>query len=228
MVMATSTYLATCGPCKVARYQERGEIVIPIASPARQNYFGNREELAMTKITTSAALLVTVTATAFALSGCPPPPNADSTSIYYTQVGACNGWSDGDGLHSAGPYAAYVIFKVSRVNNEGSARAFQFDPERLFTSTNPPAYMHKGLQLPLGPLELVLTNIPARGLQGLNGFIGARVETTTHNGAVEANETRYLLNYKLAPGDPGFVLPVNENLGRTSWPLTENCLDIQL
>lgn len=185
----------------------------------------------MTSLRASLRILLggaAVTLAAAAAIGCgPSSANPDQTVINYRQVGACNGWQEGEVTHSAGPNAAYVIFKVSTINNERSTKDFPFDPERLFVFSGLAPHVDTSLSLPLGVFELIPATIPRNRLVGLNGYAGAVVETANPNGAVEANQTSYFLAYEAAPGDPA-VTVVKENREQTSWPITENCTAIQL
>jgi hypothetical protein len=166
-------------------------------------------------------------AAAFVALGCGPGSvNPDQTVINYRQVGACNGWLEGNVVHSAGPNAAYVIFKVSSINNEKSSKDFSFDPERLYVPSSG-ARVDTDLSLPLGPFELISTTISHNKLVGLNGYAGAIVQTGTTSGAVEANQTSYFLSYEPASGDPAILL-AKENAQQTTWALTEDCRAIQL
>jgi hypothetical protein len=53
------------------------------------------------------------------------------------------------------------------------------------------------------------------------------VTTTNSDGAVEANQTAYFLQYERQPGDPQITL-VKSEAARTSWPLTRDCKTIML
>ena len=150
----------------------------------------------------------------------------DIAVVHYTQVGACNGWDTGGSVYNAGPYAAYVIFKVVSVDNTGSKVDFAFDPDRLHLR-GASAHVDTSLHLPLGPFQAVPMTVPRGVLRGSNGYAGAVFSTSTSNGAVEANKTSYLLDYERASADPG-VLSTKDNYQQTEWPFTENCTDIQL
>ena len=166
-------------------------------------------------------------AAAFVFLGCGPGSvNPDQTLISYRQVGACNGWVEGNVVHSAGPNAAYVVFKVNFINNEKSSKDFAFDPNRLYVPSDG-AHVDTNLSLPFGPFALIPTTIPHQKLVGLNGFAGAIVHTSTTSGAVEANQTSYFLSYEPASGDPAILL-VKENPQQTTWPVIENCAALPL
>src|SRR3954469_11621580 len=83
------------------------------------------------------------------LSNCNGTPSQNIVTINYEPVGACNGFNNGSGVTSAGPKAAYVIFRISSINNkESAAQDFNFDPNRLFVSgTSPQVFASTSLNL---------------------------------------------------------------------------------
>lgn len=153
--------------------------------------------------------------------------------ITYHQTGACNGFvPSGGGIVSAGPNAAYVIFGIERIDNALGASAFNFDPDRLYVQQAVAQKLDSNMQVypqVLGPFAVVPSTIPV----GTNRVFataaqGATVVTTTNaNGAVEANQTAYFLQYDRQPTDPQITL-VKSDASRTSWPLTLDCKTIVL
>ena len=176
---------------------------------------------------TQGLIAVSILAVLFGASGCSgcntATPNGTAT-IDFKQVGACNGWNDGSVLHSAGPNAAYVVFKVHTIDNKAGKVNFAFDPAKMAVNTGPKPHMDSGLSLAsfVGVLQLIPTTIPQGKLVGLDGFAVATVPTATASGAVEANQTSYSLIYDTGSSDPG-ILFTKENPGQTSWPLTTDC-----
>jgi hypothetical protein len=162
-----------------------------------------------------------------ALAACGQGPLAqDAAVIQFEQVGACNGFTSGAVTTSSGPNAAYAVFKIVQIDATKSGVTFSFDPKRLFvTATSPRAFVDNNLQLAqlAGVFRQPASQMPAGKTVQFNGFAFTVVPTATVSGAVEANQTNYFLTYDLAPGDPGITFT---KTGRTSWPLTEDCLAI--
>jgi membrane-bound inhibitor of C-type lysozyme len=160
--------------------------------------------------------------------GCAGAP----VKITYHQTGACNGFVIPTGAVSAGPNAAYVIFGIERIDNSLGTTTFNFDPDRIFVQQTGPRKFDSSLQLypnVLGPFA-VTTQTFAPGAN--SGFAvsaqGATVVTTTNaDGAVEANQTAYFLQYDRQPSDPQITF-VKSDAARTSWPLTRDCKTIVL
>jgi len=151
-----------------------------------------------------------------------------TATIDFKQVGACSGWKDGNTLHSAGPNAAYVVFKVHSIDNSQGKVDFAFDPSKVSVNAGSHPHMDSSLSLAqfIGVFQLVPTTIPQSKVVGLDGFAVAVVPTSNANGAVEANKTSYFLLYDTGSNDPG-VLYAKENPSQTTWTLTENCTDIR-
>ena len=149
-------------------------------------------------------------------------------TINYTQVGACNGWNDGSELHTAGPNAAYVVFKVQSIDNTSGKVDFAFEPSKMAVNVSSRPHMDSGLTLAkfMGVFQLVPKTIPLGKVVGLDGFSVAVVPTSNPNGSVEANQTAYTLVYDTSTKDPG-ILFAKGNLGKTSWPNTEDCTTIK-
>ena len=155
------------------------------------------------------------------LSSCNPKGTA---TITFHQVGSCNGWNDGTSLYSAGPNAAYVVFKVHSIDNTQGKVNFAFDPAKMWVNAgSPKPHMDPNLSLAkfMGVFALVPTNIPQGKTVGLDGFSVAVVQTANANGAVEANQTTYSLGYDTGSSDPG-VLFVTD---KTWVPLPQPTLD---
>ena len=168
-------------------------------------------------------LLIAMVGVLAGFDGC----NQNGTAtVNFEQIGACNGYLDGGSLVSAGPNAAFVLFKVHDLDNRQGKVNFNFDPARMFVnSSTPRAYMSSTLSLAttLGVFRLIATNVPQSQDTGLDGYAVTTVSTANANGAVEANNTSYFLSYETQATDPGVVLS-KKDPSRTSWPLTENCL----
>ena len=150
-----------------------------------------------------------------------------TATINFTQVGACNGWKEGNDTHAAGPNAAYVIFKVHNIDNTQGTVNFAFDPSKMYVNITGRPHMDPNLSLAhfIGVFQLVPTTVPAKQLVGLDGYAVTVVQTSNVNGSVEANQTSYFLGYDAGSGDPSVVL-AKMNSSQTSWPNTEDCTTI--
>lgn len=171
------------------------------------------------------AVATLVACVAIALVACGNPNG--TAVVNFTQVGACNGWNDGTTLHSAGPNAAYVVFKVHNIDNSQGKVDFAFDPSKMYVNTTSHPHMDSSLSLAhfIGVFQLIPTSIPKGQVVGLDGFSVTIVQTANSNGSVEANQTSYFLGYDTSSTDPGIIL-TKLNSSQTSWPNTENCLAI--
>jgi hypothetical protein len=106
------------------------------------------------------------------LSNCNGTPSQNIVTINYEQVGACNGFNNGSGVTSAGPKAAYVIFRISSIaNKESAAQDFNFDPNRLFVSgTSPQVFASTHLNLAqINPFAVTSRFVGKGTTETLNG-----------------------------------------------------------
>jgi hypothetical protein len=150
----------------------------------------------------------------------------------YHQTGACNGYVDGSGGHFAGPNAAYVFFGIEEIDNSLGATSFAFDPNNLFVQQASQDFLDSSLSVYagiFGPLAVFASTLtPGQDLKFVPVAQGATVVTTTNpDGAVEANQTAYFLQYNRQATDPQITL-VKSDGSRTSWPLTKDCTTITL
>jgi hypothetical protein len=154
-------------------------------------------------------------------------------TITYHQTGACNGYKDSGGVgHFSGVNAAYVFFGIEEIDNSLGTTSFAFDPANLFVQQTAPQPLDSGLSVYaqiFGPLAIQASTLTAgQDLQFAPVAQGATVLTTSAtDGAVEANQTAYFLQYNRQPSDPLIKL-VKSDASRTSWPLTKDCLTIPL
>jgi hypothetical protein len=163
-----------------------------------------------------------------AFSNCNSTPSNDIVTINYEQIGACNGFNSASGLTSAGPKAAFVVFRVSSIENKGSAaRDFTFDPNLLFINgSSPRAYASTRLNLAqINPFAAKSRFVAKGTTETLNGAVIAVASTAAVDGASEANNTSYFLAYETPSGGQGVVL-VKKDPSRTSWPSTPDCTNI--
>lgn len=165
------------------------------------------------------------------LTGCPRPPSGSNglVIINYHQVGACNGYVQGNNTISVGPNAAYVVYNIESIDNSKTKIDFHFDPTHLFVNGSTREFVDNNLSFStdLGVLATVPVTVPHGTKMGINGFSIVVVSTSLSNGAKEASQTNYFLLYDTHSSDPG-VLPVKTNATQTTWPETDGCRSIQL
>lgn len=159
------------------------------------------------------------------LTGC---PNQNGTAtIRYEQLGACNGYQEGNNAVSAGPAAAFVLFKIVSIDNRQGKVAFSYDPGKLFaTSTDPRAYVSTNLSLAqkIGQLGTAPTTVPAGTDLTHNGYAVIAVPTANSpDPQIEANATNYFLSYEASPGDPGILLD-KKNSSQMQYQGAQDCL----
>jgi hypothetical protein len=158
------------------------------------------------------------------LTGCTADPSGIVT-ITYKQVGACNGYVDGNRIaHSAGPNAAYVIFLVQQIDNSSGTQDFAFDPNKLLISgqsSNQHIDTNISVAQAFDLLALAPTTIPKGNVVVLDGYGVATVPTSAYDGASEADQTSYDLTMPAAGGF-GFLFTKSNN-SQSSWTYTQNC-----
>lgn len=181
---------------------------------------------------------VVLMAVAPVLSGCTSSAAttiSDTASITYRQVGACNGYVAGQGANGGGPIgetdathaganSAYVIFRIDTIDNTQSSLDFAFDPARL---ENGPDHVDTNLSFAqdLQLAALSPTTITHGTSDTKSGFLVMVVQTSTADGASEANRTKYALNYDNLSGGqhgPGVVF-LKQNSDQSTWPNASDC-----
>jgi len=168
------------------------------------------------------------------LIGC-PQPGAPDAIIHYHQVGACNGFQYTDAygdtwLADAGPNQAYVIFAIESIDNSQVSQSWTLNPTSFHVNTSMADPFDPTLSLYqyiFGPFALIGTTIPASNPYGFSPYAyGALVvQTSSANGADEANKTDYQLLYTPGSGAPGVIM---EKSPPTSWSDTQDCSSIVL
>jgi hypothetical protein len=133
---------------------------------------------------------------------------------------------------NVGPNQAYVIFGIERIDNSLGTTSFAFDPGNLFVQQASQHFFDSSLQLypeVLGPFAAVPTTLtPGQNLKFSVVAQGATAVLTTNlDGAIEANQTAYFLQYNRQPTDPPISF-VKSDAAQTVWPLTQNCKAITL
>jgi hypothetical protein len=152
--------------------------------------------------------------------------------VDYHQVGACDSDPTNPGAETAGPFAAYVIFGIEHIENDESA-SFTVDPDAIFVQRGP---LHSSFDTNLSlyhdlffPSGYVGTPVGAgQSISFSFGAFGAAiVSTLTSDGAVQANEVSYFLDYQPQLTDP----PVEfrkSNPSQFTFPYTPDCTTIIL
>lgn len=167
--------------------------------------------------------IVAVICFAAVLAGC---VNGTAT-IRYEQLGACNGYRDEYGVHSAGTGFVYVLFKVRDLNNLDGKIDFNYDPEMLLVEPN--SHVSSNLQLTnkIGVLASAPTVVPAGQYIVHNGYVVVVVPAPDPNSTDpqrEANNREFKLLY--ANHVSGFgVLMDKTNTGQTQYVGASNCLE---
>ena len=168
-------------------------------------------------------VLPLVAAMALVASAC-DKPITDLVTIHYRQIGACNGFAHDGVLTSAGAGAAYVVFQVSSIENNGSgARDYTFDPAHLFVNTDPRAYADANTLATLNPFVTTGAFVPAHTTRTQIGDVVVIVPVS--GGATEANNTAFTLLYETPAGSQG-AFAVKDNVTQTQWPNTLDCTTI--
>lgn len=165
----------------------------------------------------------------YGLSGV-PIPGKPVVTISYHQVGACNGFNTAYGETNAGPNAAFVVFAIESVDNTKTASTFSFDPSRLYVRQTIDEFMDQGLLSTIPSGSQVRSTSIAKGkvvTLSPHEFGPLVVSTKNANGAVEADQKAYDLNYNRKNSDPQ-VATKNTNPSRKAWPQTLDCSTIVL
>ena len=155
----------------------------------------------------------------------PTPP-----TIAYHQTGACNGYVNSYGGVSAGPNAAFVMFGIEKIDNSASSKPFAFDPTKLYVQQATQEFVDPSLSIYadiFGPFAAISTSV-AGGFDmkfSPSAQTALVVQTVNANGAIEANNTSYMLRYNSASTDPPVLFVKSD---APPWPLTEDCTTILL
>jgi hypothetical protein len=155
-----------------------------------------------------------------------PNPNGTAT-IRFEQLGACNGYKEGNNVVSAGPNAAFVLFKITDLDNSQGKTALPYDPAKLYvTSSNPRAHVSTTLTLAqkIGVLGTTATTVaPGQNLPH-NGYAVVAVPTgSSSDPQQEANTINYFLGYEPGSGTPGVLLD-KKNSNQTQYQGAQDCL----
>lgn len=173
-----------------------------------------------------AVLRLAIPAALVFLAGCPSGSNGTVT-IRYEQLGACNGYRDGNNVVSAGPSAAYVLFRISEIDNRNGKTGFQYDPAKVFVNgSQPRAHVDTSLMLAqkIGKLGTSPATVSAGQHLAHNGYAVAVVATAASpDPQLEANATNYFLAYEPGSNGPGVLLD-KKNSGQTQYSGAQDCL----
>ncbi len=163
--------------------------------------------------------LLTLTATAsLVLCGCQP------AQIAYEQVGACQ----------AGDHLAFVVFRITGIDNSQGAADFDYKPSRLYVAhglTGDNARINDAFNQGAILCESVIWtpatkahNVAVGTNDTTPGCGVTMVDTGDVDGAREASKTSYFLNYETPSGES--VSLVKSDPTRVEWAYTPNCNDV--
>lgn len=161
---------------------------------------------------------------AAALCGCTPQPDA---IIHWHKVGACNGGTNSNGIYSAGPNAAYVVYAIESVDNTQVNQSWTLTAINFHSGSanfDPNLMIYSNV---LGPFALQTFPITANQSVGFstNAYGALVVSTTAADGASEADTGNYPLLYTPVSGAPGVIM---EQTGGNNTPYTPDCSSISL
>lgn len=172
-----------------------------------------------------AAVCAVILSSTLMLAGCPNPNG--TVTIRYEQLGACNGYKEGNNIVSAGPTAAYVLFKINSLDNTNGKVNFAYDPARLFVDSlnaKPSVSLTSALTQKIGVLATTAINVPAGQNLGHDGYAVVIVPTANSpDPQIEANQTNYKLAYDTPSGSPG-VLFDKKDPSKTQYQGAQDCL----
>lgn len=155
-----------------------------------------------------------------------------TVQITYHQTGACATFTVGSQGFSVGANAAYVVFGVESILNNGTS-TFNFDESQVFVQQgvtrsffDPTLDIYADI---FGPFALTGYSVAPGDDFKLDpsGDGAAVVGTTTTDGAQQANMTSYFLNYQPVISDPA-VQFTKSNASQSVFPITDDCSLIQL
>jgi hypothetical protein len=153
--------------------------------------------------------------------------NSNGTAtIRFEQLGACNGYVDGVNAISAGPTAAFVLFRINTIDNKSGKVPFNYDPAKVCLSSNGSSCVSTMLSLAqkIGALGTTSTTVAAGQMLQHNGFaVIAAPTASSADPQVEANQTNYFLTYKSGSSDPGILFD-KKNSSQTQYQGLPNCL----
>ncbi|MGH7270699.1 MAG: S53 family peptidase, partial [Polyangiaceae bacterium] len=160
--------------------------------------------------------------------------SAPPVTITYHQTGACVVDDvDPNNVFTSGPNRAYAIFGIEGIDNSQGTTAFTFDPAKLFIAQptglnyfDSSLAIYKNLFVSFAAIQDTIGAGTDRQY-GPSADGATTVTTSTADGAVEANQTSYLLNYTQQHFDPPVTL-VKSNASQTSFGDSEDCSAIVL
>jgi hypothetical protein len=152
-------------------------------------------------------------------------PNGIAT-IRFEQLGACNGYMDGSSAISAGPTAAFVLFRINTIDNKSGKVPFNYDPGKVCLSSNSSSCISTTLSLAqkIGALGTTSTTVAAGQVLQHNGFaVIAAPTANSPDPQIEANQTNYFLTYNTGASDPGILFD-KKNSSQIQYQGLPNCL----
>lgn len=154
-----------------------------------------------------------VLACGLALAACQTPIDPFAV-IHYRQLGACIRAQTGNGVLTAPPSHAIVLFRIIHIDNTKTGKTWPFDSTRVEILGD----MLQNLG-GTGPVT-----IPAGQDVPLDLPVGILVATSNPDGT-DASATNYQLLYPAAPPGPG-TLGAKANVNQTQYPFNPDCAAI--
>ncbi len=149
-----------------------------------------------------------------------------TATIRFEQLGACNGYVDGFNAISAGPSAAFVLFRINTIDNKNGTVPFNYDPARVCLNSRTSSCVSTGLSLAqkIGVLGTTSTTVAAGQVLQHNGFaVIAAPTANSPDPQIEANKTNYFLTYNGSTSEPGILFD-KKNASQTQYAGLQNCL----
>lgn len=157
------------------------------------------------------------------LAACQNPNGV--AKVQYEQVGACNGYVDGNTVVSAGAAGAFVLFRILTLDNRNGNLTLNYNPERVcLTSSSQCVSTSLHLAQKIGVLGTSTVTVPPGKLIQHNGFAVIRVPTSiSPHPSAEASQVNYVLHYNGSSSEPGVHLD-KKNHNQTPYVSISDCL----
>lgn len=140
--------------------------------------------------------------------------------LHYSQLGACTKAVTPTGEQDAPPNYAFVIFRVTSIDNSKVNSSWSLDPN-LFV-VEPPSLPQSNLG-GMGPVT-----VPANAVVPVNVLVGIQVHTSNVDGS-DAAATNYFILYQSpaagSSGNPG-TLGAKDNSNQVTYPFVQQCTDL--
>ena len=149
----------------------------------------------------------------------------ETATIEYTQIGACD----------AGVHRAFVFFRIDKLSNGATGRAFEFYPGALtledgMIEKSPWPHFERGATEMMVGWQAIATRltVPPRSQKLPNSYLVFRRQTNDPDGSKQANQTAYFLSYDTRAGRDPPIFVTKRNASQTSWSDTSECGNIRV